>query len=366
MLRRSLIVALVITLIGVAWLYRAQEDMPDARVILMNDQLRLRMLPTLTSDTLDLLMPTTPLTLVGRTADSAWLQVRPPGGKVGWVKGEFVEVALALEDVPVIRDLDLPVPTSSLTDSVIENLQRIYQTGQQRGNRADVFSQVGDSITAAPFMFQPIAEGLYYLGDYQYLQDVIDHFGAGNAHDGYSSFTYVSLAAANGWSTPVVLDPKYADPSVCLPGESPLACEYRVVRPAIALILFGTNDVGLIDADSYGYHLRLIIEYSLEQGVIPVVSTIPVRTGYEDKLVAFNEKVITLTRRFEIPLWDYAAALQNLPAQGMGPDGVHPSAPPLGYKGSVDFHLSDLQSGFVVRNLTALQMLDMVWRSFQS
>jgi hypothetical protein len=363
MLRRSLIVALVITLIVVAWLYRAQEDTPDARVIPMNDQLRLRTRPALTSDTLDLLMPATPLMLVGRTADSAWLQVRPPGGKVGWVKGEFVEFALALEDVPVMRDLDLPVPTSSLTASVIENLQRIYQSGQQRGNRGDVFSQVGDSITAAPFMFQPIAQGMYYLGDYQYLQAVIDHFGVGDARDGHSSFTYAPLAAANGWSTPVVLDPKYADPTACQPGESPLACEYRVVRPSMALILFGTNDVGLIDDDSYGYHLRLIIELSIQQGIIPVVSTIPVRTGYEDKVAAFNEKVIMLTRRFEIPLWDYAAALQNLPAQGMSPDGVHPSAPPLGYEGSVDFHLSDLQSGFVVRNLTALQMLDAVWRA---
>lgn len=358
------VLVLIVALALIARLCVADEDgSPDAYVIQMDDRLRLRDAPAIASGTVTLLDPATPLTLIGRTADDAWLQARLSSGEIGWVFAEYVEVLIALDEVPITHDFDLPVPISSLTESVIENIRAIYQTGQQRGNRSDVFSKVGDSITYAPFMFQPLAQGTYYLGDYQYLQAVIDHFGAGQARDGHSSFTYTPLAAANGWSTPVVLDSKYADSAACQPGESPLACEYRVVRPSIALILFGTNDVGLIDADSYGYHLRLIIEQSIEQGIIPVVSTIPLRVGYEDKVAAFNDKVIMLARRYDVPLWDYAAALHNLPGQGIGPDGVHPSAPPGGIKGSVDFHLSSLQSGFVVRNLTALQMLDMVWRA---
>jgi hypothetical protein len=49
-----------------------------------------------------------------------------------------------------------------------------------------------------------------------------------------------------------------------------------------------------------------------------------------------------------------------LPDAGLAPDGTHPSIPPKGYKGSADFRASNLYYGYVIRNLTALQMLDAV------
>jgi hypothetical protein len=47
-----------------------------------------------------------------------------------------------------------------------------------------------------------------------------------------------------------------------------------------------------------------------------------------------------------------------LPNEGLGPDGIHPSAAP----DSADFTADSLQFGYTVRNLTALQALDALWR----
>ena len=91
------------------------------------------------------------------------------------------------------------------------------------GNRADVFSKAGDSITAAPHFLNPIGDGLYNLGDYQYLQAVIDHFSATEARDGNYSFNNLSLTAGVGWPAHAAIDSKFADPSLCDTGESPLA-----------------------------------------------------------------------------------------------------------------------------------------------
>jgi hypothetical protein len=68
-----------------------------------------------------------------------------------------------------------------------------------------------------------------------------------------------------------------------------------------------------------------------------------------------------MARQFEIPLWDYWHALQTLPNQGISADGIHPSAPPDGFTGR--FTPANLQYGYTIRNLTALQALNTVWRS---
>ena len=173
-------------------------------------------------------------------------------------------------------------------------------------------------------------------------------------------YVLVSLAAKGGWSTFAVLGSTTADPSVCHAHESPLLCEYRLVRPAVALILLGTNDVLDTSDDAYRANLRRIVSDSLGQGVIPVLSTIPPfqRAGYEGRVGTFNAIIAAVAQEYDVPVWHYWEALQSLPNQGMGPDGVHPSAAPA----PAGFTPENLQYGFTVRNLTALQVLDAVWR----
>jgi hypothetical protein len=259
--------------------------------------------------------------------------------------------------------MDENTPRLSLSEAVTRRIRTIYDIGQALGNRADVFSKVGDSITVSFYFLQPIGEGIYDLDGYDELQPVIDHFSAASA---YNSFANPSLAAGVGWAAWGALDPSLADPAACLPGESPLVCEYRATRPAIALIMFGTNDAAYRSSQQYRSDLLEIVRISKEMGVIPILSTIPIIPGYEQQVRELNGVVVEITTAESLPIWNYADAMDNLPNHGLGPDNLHPSVPPAGYQAVADFHPANLQYGYVTRNLTALQMLDMVWRRLES
>ena len=71
-------------------------------------------------------------------------------------------------------------------------------------------------------------------------------------------------------------------------------------------------------------------------------------------------KMPAMAQQYSIPLWDYWAALQPVPNQGIGPDGIHPSVPADNQ--TANFTGDHLNYGYTVRNLTALQVLNAVWR----
>lgn len=288
--------------------------------------------------------------------------------KVCWIiymRYLYLIIGLALIVVTTLALRDEPAAPSQLPASVASRIQTIYGIGQAFGNRADVFSKVGDSITVSFYFLQPIGEGLYNLGEHGELQPVVDRFSGADARVG-NSFYNTSLAAGVGWAAWGVLDPSLADPAYCLPGESPLVCEYRVTHPSIALIMFGTNDAAYRSPQQYRSDLLEIVRISKEMGVIPVLSTIPNIPGYETQVRELNGVVVEITTAETLPLWDYGEAMDNLPNHGLGWDNLHPSAPPDGYETAADLRPHNLQYGYVMRNLTALQMLDRVWRTLQT
>jgi hypothetical protein len=248
---------------------------------------------------------------------------------------------------------------------VVEHIRQIYAAGQARGNRANVFAKVGDSITASILTLNPVGDGIYNLGDYPYLQEVIDFYSSAEARDGHNSFNNQSLAAQVGWTTYGVLDPEARNPKACLEGEAPLLCEYRLIQPSVALIMFGTNDVGILAAGNYRANLDRIVELTEAQGIIPILSTIPPRVDYAARVDEFNNIVASVASAHAIPLVDYGGAMLPLGDGGLDLDGVHPSVPPKGFEGAADFRPENLYYGYVIRNLTALQMLDAVWRAVQ-
>ncbi len=277
----------------------------------------------------------------------------------------LIIIGLALVVVSTLALRDQPTSPGMLSGSAARRIQTIYGIGQALGNRADVFSKVGDSITVSAYFLQPIGERLYNLGEHNELQPVVDHFSAANARAG-NSFYNPSLAAGVGWAAWGVLDPSLADPVYCLPGESPLGCEYRITRPAIALIMVGTNDAAYRSPQQYRSDLMEIVRISKEMGVIPILSTIPHIPGFEAQVRELNGVVVEVTTAERLPLWDYGAAMDSLPNHGLGWDNLHPSAPPDGYEVAADMRAHNLQYGYVMRNLTALQMLDMVWRTVRT
>jgi hypothetical protein len=333
----------------------AQEDMPDAVVAQIDISLRLRATPEENAEIVGYLPPDTPLSVLSRTGDDLWLEVRSDTGDSGWVDADFIKLNVALDDVTVNPAYTVPYDVAALVSGVTRHVRLIYERGQQMGSRAHVFSKVGDSITVATHTLNPIGEGLYDLGAYTYLQPVIDAYSATLART-HNSFMNQPLAANIGWTTTLLLDPQAAPPP-CQFEENALECEYRIVRPSVALILLGTNDVETLSPGAFKMNLSRIVEISLDWGVIPVLTTIPPRPGFEAAIARLNTTIKEVSRAYAVPLVDYYTALAGLPELGLDVDRVHPNIPPLGYAGSANFRTANLDYGYVMRNLTLLQAL---------
>jgi|SRR5579859_4559729 len=397
----------------------------DASIKLEGNHLRLRASPGTAGMVISYLPEQMTLHLIGRTDDNVWLQVITSDKQQGWVLAQYVNIYIGLDRIPVTGTAinappptqsngtqpagnagptniafvptvaptntspptststpfptsppprtPIPLPTNPPTNpppggynhplpylsGVSDHARQIYLAGLAAGNQPNVFSKVGDSITVAPPYLSPFGYGQFNLRDYGYLAEVVDHYAAGWARNG-NSFDDSSLAAKGGWSSFNVLSPSQADHTLCQVGEPPLWCEYRLSRPSLALIMLGTNDVMDTSSDAYRANLERIVGDSIDRGIVPVLSTIPAfhRTGYEGRVAELNGIIADVAHQNDIPLWDYWGVMEGLPNEGLGPDGIHPSAAP----NSADFTADSLQFGYTVRNLTALQALDALWR----
>jgi hypothetical protein len=254
-------------------------------------------------------------------------------------------------------------PYASLVTGITETTREIFERGRLNGNRINVFSKVGDSMTVDSHSLYPIGWGGYELHNYNYLLPVIRYFSFATARDD-NSFANHSLAAGNGWTSEDVFHAQVTADYLknCRVAEAPLLCEYRIVKPSIALIMLGTNDVAELTPQKSQAYIRLIIETSIDKGIVPVLTTIPIRLEYEQEVADFNERIKNLSVEYGIPLWDYAAIMDKLPHKGLSDDGVHPSYPPGNSREAADFSPENLQYGYTARNLLALHMLDKLWR----
>lgn len=236
-----------------------------------------------------------------------------------------------------------------MPEAVRDHVRAIYQTGQAQGRNPQAFSKLGDSTIENPHFLSRFDVGPYNLGPYAYLQGVIDYF--------HGSFGRQGVGVRRGLHTWNVFDPMWADPTTCAPGENMLDCELRVHNPAVLFIKLGSNDVGV--PDTTARNLRLIVEYCIERGIIPILGTKADR--HEGPGNTNNNIVRQIAAEYRVPLWDFDLLADTLPGRGMAPDGVH-----LTTFYAHDWSLPGAyQSGYGVNNLTALMALDQVWRSAQ-
>lgn len=345
---------------------------PSAQVCATCGSLRLRGTPGTAGNVLGYLDANTQVTVIGRTEDIVWAQVRLADGGTGWVASQYLTITFDMSLVSVTGTAeDSAWPTSvpvvvpggiDVVSGVTSHSRLIFLDGRAKGNSAHTFTRVGDSITASSYFLTQIGTSSYRLGDYTYLQGAINFFSGPNGR-GANPFAAASLAARNGWSTESVLSPGLADSNVCRPGETPLECEFRLVRPSVALIMFGTNDSGGMPSGTFSANMSRIVQISIDMGVIPVLSTIPPKhynPATDGRVAEFNQIIIATARAYDVPLWNYWQAMSQLPREGLDADGVHPSIPPSG--SSVIFDSTHLQYGYTMRNLTALQVLYLLWQ----
>lgn len=257
--------------------------------------------------------------------------------------GDPAEVAF-LSEIPVLPELD------------VAWLREIHAHGLALGNDPHVFTKVGDCNTDTSFFMAGFDRGDYDLGPYDELEPSIAYFAG--------SFEHVSLAGQVGFNAMSMLDPMWANPAQCEPseGEGPLACEYRRERPSVAVMMFGPNDLINLTEEQYAEALRDIIALSLDQGVIPVLSTF---TWHRDqmwyKALRLNAITVEIADEYNLPLINFWRAAQDLPNLGLVTDYTHLTSdggPLFGIR----FNGEETYSGYALRNLVTLQTLDMLRR----
>lgn len=258
-----------------------------------------------------------------------------------------------LQDIPVLHNMDTPA------------VRDIFKRGQQLGNRANVFTKVGDSNTTNGDFLQPMGmKGDFCeLGPFADLQETINFFSVPPTSEEANSFVRQSVAAKEGLSSAAALDPFWAGAG-CAPNEGPLACEYRLIKPSVAVMMLGLMDVRYKHAESFRANIEKVILLSIDHGVIPVLTTIIVLPDQErlsfDDSIRINNHVLDMADRYGIPIINLWAAVQPLPDYGIGPDRTHLKAR-LGQFCSFDGAEQEL--GGTLRNLLTLQALDELRRT---
>lgn len=228
----------------------------------------------------------------------------------------------------------------SIIPDLTSTARAVYEKGLAMGNDPHAFSKVGDCQNLKTVFLWKYDHLDIYSFDWDidpYL-DTIENFAGYFDRDGYS--------AQYGFTAASPLSQIQADLQYCQPGETPLECELRITRPSIVLISlefpFNGRTPGL-----YEQYVRRIIEYSMQQGVMPILAT---KADNVEKDHSINLTIASLAYEYDLPLWNWWAAAQDLADAGIDPyrDG---------------FHISE--QAWEERSKTFLQVLDHLWKQLQ-
>ena len=220
-------------------------------------------------------------------------------------------------------------------------VKEIYQRGIELGNNPQHFSKIGDCHNVrAAFMGLFDKPGWYVLrGQNAHLQPAIDWFAGSFDRDGY--------AVQGGFNAASILSPIWADQEACLPNENPVQCEVRIHKPTFAIVSLELWWDGRT-TERYETYIRGILDYLIEQGVVPILSTKADNIEGDHSL---NYTTARLAYEYDLPMWNFWLAAQSLPNKGMD------------IERNDGFHISTL--AWTERSFTALRTLEHLWLSVQ-
>lgn len=244
---------------------------------------------------------------------------------------------------PLAKDAWMQMP--AVPEDVSDAMREVYRRGLALGNDPQHFSVIGDCQNVSSYFLSVFDKpGEYSLGEqYAYLQPTIDYY--------QGSFSRVSVAVKGGFNAAAVISPLRADPKVCNPNESPLDCELRLWRPSVVIVSMETW-WSHKPAQEYEKYMRRVLDRILETGAVPILAT---KADNLEGDHAINAVIAQLAYEYDIPLWNFWAAVQPLPDHGLSPDGFH-----LTFARNFFDDPLRMKSAWPWRNLTALQTLDVV------
>ncbi len=244
---------------------------------------------------------------------------------------------------PLAKDAWMQMP--AVPTGVSDAMRQVYQRGLELGNDPTHFSVIGDCQNVSSYFLSVFDKpGEYSLGEeYAYLQPTIDYY--------QGSFSRVSVAVKGGFNAAAVISPLRADPKVCNANESPLDCELRLWQPSVVIVSMETW-WSHKPAEEYEKYMRRVLDRILEKGAVPIIAT---KADNLEGDHAINATIAQLAYEYDIPLWNFWAAVQPLPHHGLSPDGFH-----LTFARNFFDDPARMKSAWPWRNLTALQTLDVV------
>jgi hypothetical protein len=219
------------------------------------------------------------------------------------------------------------------------SLKHVYEYGLSRGNDPHAFSIFGDCQTRpAAFLgiFETDPAALERLTPE--LRETVEYFKG--------SFNREAPTTQDGTTPGALLWTQWHRGEFgCTFAETPVECELRIHRPSFVIIQVGTH----FESRNTEY-LRTIINQLLDAGVVPILAT---KADNREKDERINRDMALLASEFDLPLWNFWAAVSDLPDRGLY---TRPDRPLQG-----DIYLTD--EAAQRHRLTALEALNAVWRA---
>ena len=271
--------------------------------------------------TTDSVMPATKLSAADTVTPTATLTPKPPLDKGAWMQ--------------------MPAVPTGISD----RMQIVYQQGLVSRNDPNHFSVIGDCQNVSSYFLSAFdAPGDFSLGEeYADLQPTVDYY--------QGSYSRKSLAVKGGFNVAAILSPLRADPKLCNKNESPLDCELRVWKPSVVFVSMETWWSEKPE-EEYDKYMRRVIERILETGAVPIIAT---KADNLEGDHGINATIAQIAYDYDIPLWNFWAAVQPLPNHGLSPDNFH-----LTFARNFFDDQVRMRSAWPWRNLTALQTLHVV------
>ena len=281
--------------------------------------------------------PTLPTSTPPATSTATPTATTTPTGTPPVSPTPTADPARAINGIPFETLAVMPPETA-------EPVRQIAARGLELGRNPRAFSKLGDSGVLVESNLTRFDNGPVTLGPYAFLQPAVDYYAG--SWKRYGAGARLSLTAIG------VFDPMWANPDHCATGEHMLACEIRLHNPGVLLIRLGTNDGS---AERYERTMRRIIDYCLEQGIIPVLGTKADRFEGDDSI---NEATRRLAADYHVPLWDFDALAATLPNRGLTDDQAH-----LTIHGRNDYTDPEtFEHGYPMSDLSALVVMDEIRR----
>ena len=226
-----------------------------------------------------------------------------------------------------------------IPEAIDPSLQRVYQRGLALGNDPNAFSIFGDCQTRPGEFF-----GVYETDPAVVeklspeLQELVAHFEG--------SFSREGPTTQDGTTPGSLLWTQWHRGEYgCTFAETPVECELRVHRPSFVIIQVGTH----FESRNTEYLRRIILQL-MDEGVVPILAT---KADNREKDERINRDMSMLAAEYDLPLWNFWAAVSDLPNRGLY---TREDRPLQG-----DIYLTEAAAER--HRVTGLESLNAVWRA---